>query len=386
MTIRARMTLWYAGILLSSVLVIAGYSFMELRHRQREALREAELIIKRERHPRLDWEDNLDLEEQIYAKGNINWKDVVDLSLWIGLPAALVSIVGGWWLMHKAFTPLNLLTDKAERIHEFNLHEKLVCPGSGDELDRLTEIFNNMTARLDGSFQRIRDFTLHASHELKTPLTILHGEMEAALVGEPLSEAQRERLARQLDEIQRLAKIVDGLSLLTRADAGQIETEREPVRLDELVRDTFADAQILSKAANLQVGMAVCDPAIIQGDRHLLRELLLNLADNAIKYNRPNGSVEFSLRRNGETVELEIANSGEGISPEALPRVFDRFFRGDPAHGAGVDGCGLGLSIAQWIVAAHGGKLSLESVPGQKTIAKLVFPLSRETGAATTSA
>lgn len=375
MTIRARMTLWYAGILLISVLVIAGYSFMELRHRQREALREAELIIKRERHTRLDWEDNLDLEEQIYAKGNINWKDVVDLSLWIGLPAALVSIVGGWWLMRKAFAPLNLLTDKAERIHEFNLHEKLVRPGSGDELDRLTEIFNNMTARLDSSFQRIRDFTLHASHELKTPLTVLHGEMEAALVGEPLSEAQRERLARQLDEVQRLAKIVDGLSLLTRADAGQIEMEREPVRLDELVRDTFADAQILAKSANLQVQMAVCEPAIIQGDRHLLRELLLNLADNAIKYNRPNGSVEFSLRRNGETVELEIANSGEGISPEALPRVFDRFFRGDPAHGPAVDGCGLGLSIAKWIVSAHGGKIQIVSAPDGLTRVRVQLPL-----------
>ena len=376
MTIRARMTLWYAAILLISVLVIAGYSFLELRHRQREAQKEAEQIIKRERHTRLEWEDNPELEEQIYAKGNINWKDVVDLSLWIGLPAALLSIVGGWWLMRKAFAPLNLLTDKAERIHEFNLHEKLVRPGSGDELDRLTEIFNNMTARLDGSFQRIRDFTLHASHELKTPLTVLHGEMEAALVGEPLNEAQRERLARQLDEVQRLAKIVDGLSLLTRADAGQIETEREPVRLDELVRDMFADAQILAKAANLQVRMAVCEPAIIQGDRHLLRELLLNLADNAIKYNRPNGSVEFSLRRNGEKVELEISNSGEGIAPEALPRVFDRFFRGDPSHGPVVGGCGLGLSIANWIVTVHGGKIHIASGTDGLTRVLVQLPLA----------
>src|SRR5882672_11063242 len=381
MTIRTRMTLWYAGILLVSVMVIAGYSFLELRHRQREAQREAELIIKHQRQTRMDWEDNLDLEEQVYSKGNINWKDVVDLSLWIGLPAALLSIVGGWWLMRKAFAPLNLLTDKAERIHEYNLHEKLVRSGTGDELDRLTEVFNTMTARLDSSFQRIRDFTLHASHELKTPLMVLYGEMETALVAEALNEAQRERLARQLDEIQRLAKIVDSLSLLTRADAGQIELEHEPVQLDEIVRDTFADAQILAKSANIQVQMAVCESAIIQGDRHLLRELLLNLADNAIKYNRPNGSVEFVLRRNDENVELKISNSGEGIPPEALPRVFDRFFRGDSAHSSAVDGCGLGLSIAQWITGAHGGKLSLESAPGKETIAKIVFPSSRETAA-----
>src|SRR6266850_1700627 len=381
MTIRARMTLWYAGILLVSVMIIAGYSFLELRHRQREAQREAELIIKHQRQSRMDWEDNLDLEEQIYSKGNINWKDVVDLSLWIGLPAALLSIVGGWWLMRKAFAPLNLLTDKAERIHEYNLHEKLVRSGNGDELDRLTEVFNAMTARLDDSFQRIRDFTLHASHELKTPLTVLHGEMEAALTTETLNEAQRERLVRQLDEVQRLARIVDKLSLLARADAGLIETEIEPVQLDEMLRDTLADTQILAKPANIQVRMSICEPAVIQGDRHLLRELLLNLADNAVKYNCPNGTVEFSLRRNEDNVELKISNSGKGIPPAALPRVFDRFFRGDSSHSSVADGCGLGLSIAQWITAAHGGRLSLESVPAQRTVAKMVFPLASLKGA-----
>ena len=374
MTIRTRMTLWYAGILLISVLLIAGYSIIELRHRQEEAQKEAELIAKRDQKARPDWEENLAVEERIYAGSTMNWKDVVDLSLWIGLPAAVLSIVGGWWLMRKAFAPLAILTDKAEKIHEDTLHEKLVRSGSGDELDRLTEVFNSMTARLDSSFQRIREFTLHASHELKTPLTVLHAEIETALVGEPLSETQRERLARQLDELQRLGKMVDGLTLLTRADTGQIEMDREPVQLDEILRDTFADTQMLAKPANIHVQMTACESATIQGDRHLLRQLLLNLADNAIKYNQPDGIVEFSLRRNVANVELKISNSGKGIAPEALPRVFDRFFRGDSSHNSAVDGCGLGLSIAQWIAAAHGGKLSLESAPAQQTIAKLVLP------------
>lgn len=169
MTIRTRMTLWYAGILLISVLLIAGYSIIELRHRQEEAQKEAELIAKRDQKARPDWEENLAVEERIYAGSTMNWKDVVDLSLWIGLPAAVLSIVGGWWLMRKAFAPLAILTDKAEKIHEDTLHEKLVRSGSGDELDRLTEVFNSMTARLDSSFQRIREFTLHASHELTPP-------------------------------------------------------------------------------------------------------------------------------------------------------------------------------------------------------------------------
>jgi signal transduction histidine kinase len=374
------MTLWYAGILLISVSSIAGYAFLELHRRDAEARKEAELLARHDRQNRMEWEENLDVEEQIYAKGSIDWKDVVDVSLWIGFPSALLSIVGGWWLMRKAFAPLGLLTDKAEKIQEYNLHEKLMPSGSGDELDRLTEVFNRMTARLDSSFQQIRDFTLHASHELKTPLTVLHGEMENALVEEPLSPAQRERLARQLDEIQRLARIVDSLSLLAKADAGLVETEREPVQLDEIVRDTVADTQLLGKSANIQVQMAACEPVTIQGDRHLLRELLLNLADNAIKYNRPNGNVEFSLRRHPDNVELKISNSGTGISAKDLPRIFDRFFRGDSSHSLSDDGCGLGLSIAQWIAAVHGGKLSLESVPGQQTIAKMVFPFSSRLG------
>ena len=132
------------------------------------------------------------------------------------------------------------------------MREPLPRTGNGDELDRLTEVFNAMTARLDDSFQRIREFTLHASHELKTPLTVLRGEMETALRDESLSAAERERAASQLDELRRLAQIVDGLTLLTKADAGQIALKLEPVRLDELVRDNFADAQILAEPHGIQ--------------------------------------------------------------------------------------------------------------------------------------
>src|SRR5207253_2312949 len=120
----------------------------------------------------------------------------------------------------------------------------------------------------------------------------------------------------------------------------------EPLALDEIVRDVFADALILAKPANISVTIFQCEPAQILGDRHRLRQLLLNLADNAIKYNQPGGSVEFSLQRDGANVELKISNTGAGITPEILPHVFDRFFRGDASHNTTVDGCGLGLSIA----------------------------------------
>jgi signal transduction histidine kinase len=245
-------------------------------------------------------------------------------------------------------------------------------------LDRLTEVFNGMMARLDDSFKRTREFTLHASHELKTPLTILCGETETALREESLTPAERERAVSQLDELRRLARIVDGLTLLAKADAGQVALKLEPVRLDELVRDNFADAQILAEPQGIRVELAACEEIIVRGDRHRLRQLLLNLADNAVKYNQPQGRVTMSLRRIEGQAEFTIANTGAGIPPEILPRVFDRFFRGDPAHSPAVDGCGLGLSIVQWIVSAHKGSVKIESVPSQFTTVTVQLPFGME--------
>ena len=185
--------------------------------------------------------------------------------------------------------------------------------GNGDELDRLTEVFNAMTVRLDDSFNRIREFTLHASHELKTPLTILCGETETALRDELLTPAQREQATSQLDELRRLARIVDSLTLLAKADAGQITLAFEPVRLGELVRDNFADAQILAEPHNITVKLENCEDVTVLGDRHRLRQLLLNLADNAIKYNEPHGRVTMCLRRTQMIfLEFTITNTGVG--------------------------------------------------------------------------
>ena len=246
--------------------------------------------------------------------------------------------------------------------------------GNGDELDRLTEVFNSMTTRLDGSFKQIREFTLHASHELKTPLTILRGELETALHDEAASPVQKERIASQMDEIERLAKIVDGLTLLTRADAGQIALKEEPVPLDELVRECVADAKILSQPQNIEVRLETCAVCHVKGDRHRLRQLLLNLADNAVKYNQPGGLIKLGLAPEGAAVRLDISNTGPGLAPELQARVFERFFRGDASHNSKVEGCGLGLSIARWIVQAHRGKIQFASQPGQVTTVTVWLP------------
>ena len=234
-----------------------------------------------------------------------------------------------------------------------------------------------MTARLDQSFQRIREFTLHASHELKTPLTVMQGELETACREETLTDAQRERLLSQIDEVQRLGKIVDGLSLLTKADAGQVPFALEPVQMDVLVREAVEDAQHLAQGHDIQVSLTACESLSVRGDRHRLRQVLLNLTDNAIKYNRPNGTVTIGLRRVEDGVELAIANTGPGIPPELRSRVFERFFRGDASHGNTVEGCGLGLSIAQWIVHAHGGSIRMESEERGLTTVTVLLPAIR---------
>jgi len=354
MTIRARLTLWYVALLLLALLLILGWTYYEMFVEHRTPNTEALLRVT----------------------GENAMEELGEVFLYGGLPALLVALIGGWFLMRRALSPVSRLTEAAERIHLDNLKERLPRTGSGDELDRLTEVFNAMISRLEDSFARIREFTLHASHELKTPLTVMRGELETALRDNSLTTTQRDLFAGQLDEIQRLTKIVDGLTLLAKADAGQMPMRFESVRLDELVRDSFADAQVLGRPQNIQVTLSACDEITLQGDRHRLRQLLLNLTDNAIKYNCPQGNASIALARNNGHAELTVINTGAGIAPEKLPRVFDRFYRGDPAHGSDIEGCGLGLSIAQWIVQAHGGRISIESTPGQSTRVVTQLPIT----------
>jgi signal transduction histidine kinase len=379
MTIRTRLTFWYAGIMFVCLLVMG-------------------VLVYHEFAP----EPHADSAQKV-SEDEGDLREVLRIIFWCGVPAGLLAVGGGWWIMRKALAPVAALTQTAGRINESNLNERLPRTHNGDEFDRLTEVFNSMLARLDDSFNRIREFTLHASHELKTPLTVLRGETETALRDENISAAERERGSSQLEELRRLTQIVDGLTLLAKADAGQVALNFENVRLDELVRDCFADLQILAEPQRIKVELETCEEISLRGDRHRLRQFLLNLADNAVKYNQPQGRVTMSLRRVENLAEFKIANSGKGIPPEILPRVFDRFFRGNPAHhslgtpasgtarfgntelqragpeaGApSVDGCGLGLSIAQWIVSAHGGKIQIASERSKLTIVTVQLPLAK---------
>jgi signal transduction histidine kinase len=348
MKIRTRVTLWYAGILFVSLIIMGAGTYNEI----------AEQMEREHRHHL--WEHALN--------------ETGEMVVYAGLPAVIIGLLGGWWITRKAIAPVTELTEVVEKVHDGNLRKQLKRSGNGDELDRLTEVFNAMTARLDGSFQRIREFTLHASHELKTPLTVMRGELETALSEGNITPAQKEHLLSQMDEIERLAKIVDGLTLLTKADAGQIKLNFEPVRLDDLVRESVADTKILAQPQNIQVNLAACEQISISGDRHRLRQLLLNLTDNAVKYNHPSGTVAVSLRCDNGFAEFKIENTGAGIAPELQPRVFERFFRGDSSHSNSIEGCGLGLSIAQWITDAHHGNIQFVSEPNKLTVVTVRLP------------
>jgi signal transduction histidine kinase len=200
--------------------------------------------------------------------------------------------------------------------------------------------------------------------------------METALREEKIATTpQHARLLSQIDEIDRLTTIVDGLSLLTKADAGQVALSFEPVSFDELVRECFADANILAAPSGIKVSLTDCQRASLQGDRHRLRQLLLNLTDNAVKYNKPDGTVDISLRCEAGAAVMCIANTGPGLARDLQPRVFERFFRGDASHDRAVEGCGLGLSIAQWIVHAHRGEIKFNSEPGQLTTLTVRLPI-----------
>ncbi len=290
--------------------------------------------------------------------------------------ALLLAGSGGWLLAHRALARVAQMTSAAQRIGAEHLAERLTETGAGDELDRLATTLNAMLTRLDDAFRQIRQFSADASHELQTPLTILKGELEVALRAPRSPDAYQQILQSALEEIDRIAALVDGLMLLARADAGVLRMDRQPVELHQLVHEVYGQTQVLADAKQLTFQLGPVEPAIIQGDDERLRRLLLNLADNAIKYTPAGGHVTLSLQHRGEWATLRVADTGSGLSSEEQVRIFQRFYRSDEARTQGAEGSGLGLCIARSIAEAHGGAIQLDSVLGQGSTFTVCLPLS----------
>ena len=292
-----------------------------------------------------------------------------------------VSVWLAWLIAGRALRPVDRVIDEVEAITDGrSLHRRLPVEPRGDELDRLALTLNAMIARLETSFGALRRFTADASHELKTPLTVMRADVERAMQVPSGSPDQLVALEEALAESARMADLVESLLTLARADEGRFEVHREPVLLEGLLHDVAETAHILGEAAGLVVSTPVVEEALVMGDRVRLRQLLLNLVTNAIKYSSPGGEVEISLSRRVEGVTISVRDTGIGISAADLPYVFERFWRADRARSRASErgGFGLGLAIARWIAQAHGGSLSVTSRLGRGSTFTVLLPLALE--------
>jgi signal transduction histidine kinase len=296
----------------------------------------------------------------------------------------LLSVGVSYVIAGRAIEPVERLINEVEAITDGrSLHRRLPSDLGNEELSRLGTTLNAMIARLETSFGALRRFTADASHELKTPLTVLRADVERAMHPNAAGSEAMQALEEALQETARMAGLVDSLLTLARADEGRFDLHREPVPLGPLVRDVYETAVILGEDAGLTVSMAVLEEGVVDGDAWRLRQLFLNLITNAIKYTPRGGRVELSLsQRLGDEIAFTVRDSGIGISAGDLAHVFDRFWRADRARSRGSErgGFGLGLAISQWIAQAHGGRVAVQSRLGRGSVFTVTLPLLTTSG------
>ncbi len=290
-----------------------------------------------------------------------------------------VALLGGRLLVDRALRPVGELTRSAETITSRNLSERLPEPGSDDEFAELSRALNRMITRLDEAFQHNRRFLDDASHELRTPLTILRAELEA-LTRETGPGRIRDTAASLLDEVERLGRLVENLFALSRLDAGRTPSEWRRMNLSQLAASTaeqmrlLADDKGLTLKCDSPVRVIVGGGVWIDGDRARLKQVVVNLLDNAFKYTPRGGTVSVSVVETDAGAVLEVADTGIGIPAEALSRVFDRFFRVDLSRSREPEGTGIGLSIVRAICSAHRGRVEVESVEGRGSCFRVILP------------
>ncbi len=302
------------------------------------------------------------------------------------LPLGLVTaLLVGSWIARRALAPVDrIITEVREITDGRSLHRRLAEPMVKDELGRLTETLNQMMTRLERSFAALRRFTADASHELKTPLTVLRAGVERAITMPSLPSEALAALEETLQEINRMTELVEALLMLARADEGTAPLHRETVDLRAIVEETGETGELLAAEAGVTMEVATpADPVIVPVDASRIRQLILNLLTNAVKYTPAGGSVRLQLGPSNGRVTLTVADSGVGIAPGDLPHIFDRFWRADSARTRTGErsGTGLGLAICKWIAEAHGGTIDVQSRPGRGTTFTVTLP--RETTAPT---
>lgn len=296
----------------------------------------------------------------------------------LGLAALVLGAVsGGVVLVQRALQPVDRIIRTAERISSRNLSERLPVPNTGDEIERLSTALNEMIRRLDEGFQHTQRFFADASHELRTPLTIIQGELESVIKSSDEKAELRDTAASTLEEVDRLKNIVEGLFALSRLDAGEAQTKAEPFDLTTLANTTADQMSLLAEDKNISIHFQSKERVVVEGDRARLKQVMVNLLDNAIKYTPGGGRIDVSVKARDGRAVLEVADNGVGIPLDAQPHVFERFYRVDKARSRDLGGAGLGLSIVKAICLAHNGFVSLRSEEGAGSCFTVELPLGR---------
>jgi two-component system, OmpR family, sensor kinase len=291
------------------------------------------------------------------------------------LTSVSVTIGAGYYMAKKALKPVDRIRKAAVKISSRNFEEYIDIGPRKDELGKLAETFNEMISRLRDAFQRINQFSIDVSHELKTPLTILKGGTEVALRKDRDRNEYRALLSSHLEEIDVMTRIIDDLLLLSKADSGEMRLNLEDVPVRDLVLDVFVDMKILAEKKNVELAVGPLEDARLKGDELKLRRMLWNIVDNGIKYTQTGGRVDLSMALEEGYVRIDVKDSGAGIAETDLKYIFDRFYRADRARKR-ESGTGLGLSISKWIAEAHKGTIEVASQASLGSLFSIRLPIS----------
>jgi heavy metal sensor kinase len=287
----------------------------------------------------------------------------------------LLAAGGGYWLSRRALSPVDALVSAARDISGVNFKQRVPKLATGDELQRLSDTLNEMLDRIEAAFLRITEFTADASHELRTPVSLIRTEAELALRRSRNEEEYQASLRNILVEAERTTALIEQLLALARADSGRETLQVEPVNLSGTLRALIEGWRQVARIRDVQFSAEIPDDVFVLGDAPALRRVADLLLDNAFKYTMPPGSVRLGLQQQGESAVLSVKDSGSGIAEEEQSKIFERFYRADKARGRDPGGAGLGLAIARWIVTQHHGSISVESKVGEGSIFRVELPL-----------
>ncbi|MBN2332618.1 MAG: heavy metal sensor histidine kinase [Deltaproteobacteria bacterium] len=303
------------------------------------------------------------------------------LILLISLPTLIfVAALAGYFLAGKALKPIRDISATTRHITANNLDERITVAVAKDEIGQLSVTINEMLDRLSQSFTKVKQFTADASHELRTPLTILRGEVEVGLRDNRTGDEYREILVSNLEEIERMSRIVKDLLFLSKADIGQEPLSHESLQLDDMISELLSQFTLLAEQKGIRLSGEIQPVPVMIGDSFRLRQMAANLLANAIRYTPAGGAVVVRLAAVPHGIELIVGDTGIGIPEADLPRIFDRFYRVDKARSRQEGGSGLGLSIVKWIVEAHHGEVLVDSVLDVGTTFTVRLPMVQHEG------